>query len=88
MATYYIDQFNGNDTLDGLAPETARKNYTDIDVQAGDLVLFKRGSFYRDKLYVLRCIKLISVKASALEKHKVSCLHVDVCIILSRRFGC
>ena len=51
MATYYIDQLNGNDALDGLSPETARCSYTDIDVQAGDTVLFKRGSFYRDKLH-------------------------------------
>ena len=53
MATYYIDQLNGNDALDGLTPEAARKNYTDIDVQAGDLVLFKRGSFYREMLYAI-----------------------------------
>ena len=56
MATYYIDQLNGNDTLDGLSPETARQNYTDIDVQAGDTVLFKRGSFYRDKLYATQYV--------------------------------
>ena len=53
MATYYIDQLNGNDTLDGLSPETARQSYTDIDVKEGDSVLFKCGSFYRDKLHAL-----------------------------------
>ena len=51
MATYYIDHIGGNDTLDGLSPDNARKNYIDIDLSAGDTVLFKRGSFYRDKLY-------------------------------------
>ena len=53
MNTYYIDHVNGNDSLDGLSAETARQNYTDIDVQAGDKVLFKCGSFYRDKLHAL-----------------------------------
>ena len=52
MATYYIDQLNGNNDLDGLSPETARKDYTDIEVCEGDTVLFKRGSFYRDRLHV------------------------------------
>ncbi|MBQ8409432.1 MAG: hypothetical protein IJY39_11290 [Clostridia bacterium] len=56
MATYYIDHLSGNDALDGLTPETARKNYTDIDVQAGDTVLFKRGSFYRDKLHAQKFV--------------------------------
>jgi len=51
---YYIDHINGNDAFDGLSPEKARKSYTDIIVQAGDTVLFKRGSFYRDKLYAVK----------------------------------
>ena len=53
MNTYYIDHVNGNDSLDGLSPETARQNYTDIAVQEGDKVLFKCGSFYRDRLHAL-----------------------------------
>ena len=53
MKTYYIDRVLGNDSLDGLSPETARMNYTDIALEAGDKVLFKCGSFYRDKLYAL-----------------------------------
>lgn len=54
MATYYIDHKNGDDALDGLSPETARKNYQDILLKDGDTVLFKRGSFYRDKLYAVK----------------------------------
>lgn len=53
MATYYIDHKNGDNSFDGLSPETARKDYTDIKLSAGDTVLFKRGSFYRDKLYAV-----------------------------------
>lgn len=51
MATYYIDCVGGNDSRDGLSPETARRNYVDIVLEQGDSVLFKRGSFYRDKLH-------------------------------------
>lgn len=51
MATYYIDNTNGNNTFDGLSPERARRDYTDISLSKGDTVLFKRGSIYRDKLY-------------------------------------
>lgn len=51
MATYYIDHKNGDNSFDGLSPETARRDYTDIELTAGDTVLFKRGSFYRDKLH-------------------------------------
>ena len=53
MTTYYIDHKNGNDALDGRSPQSAKKNYTDLSLEKGDEVLFKRGSFYRDKLYAL-----------------------------------
>ena len=53
MTTYYIDHKNGNDALDGRSPQSARKNYTDLSLKKGDEVLFKRGSFYRDKLHAL-----------------------------------
>ena len=53
MTTYYIDNKNGNDALDGRSPQSARKNYTDLSLEKGDEVLFKRGSFYRDKLHAL-----------------------------------
>ncbi len=51
MATYYIDPKNGDNSLDGLSPATARRDYTNIELTAGDSVLFRRGSFYRDKLH-------------------------------------
>lgn len=51
MATFYIDNVNGNNDFDGLAPERARSDYRDLELSSGDTVLFKRGSFYRDKLY-------------------------------------
>ena len=51
MTTYYIDNKNGNDALDGRSPQSAKKNYTDLSLEKGDEVLFKRGSFYRDKLH-------------------------------------
>ena len=53
MTTYYIDNKNGNDALDGRSPQNARKNYIDLSLKKGDEVLFKRGSFYRDKLHAL-----------------------------------
>ena len=49
--TYYIDLNHGCPTADGLTPETARLTYTDLALQPGDTVLFKRGSFIRDCLY-------------------------------------
>ena len=51
MSTYYIDKLNGLDTNDGLSPESALKNYEELALSAGDSVLFKKGSFYRDKLH-------------------------------------
>ena len=46
---YYIDCICGNDTLDGLSPESAKKDYSAIRLEYGDTVLFKRGSFYRGR---------------------------------------
>ena len=54
MATYYIDFENGRQENDGLSPLTAKPDYRDIDLQGGDRVLFKRGSFVRDCLYAKR----------------------------------
>lgn len=51
IATYYIDPQNGQAENNGLSPTAAKKSYTDIDVQSGDRILFKRGSFIRDRLY-------------------------------------
>ena len=53
MAIYYIDKENGNNALDGLSPERARADYRDLQLISGDSVLFKRGSFYRDRLHAV-----------------------------------
>lgn len=50
---YYIDPENGKDSLSGEAPELARKSYTDLYIEPGDSVLFKRGSVIRDCLYAV-----------------------------------
>ncbi len=50
MAVYYVDNKNGNDENDGLLPEKAVKDYLKLQIKHGDKVLFKRGSFYRNKL--------------------------------------
>lgn len=56
MAIYYIDNLNGDNAFDGLSPKRARRDYTDIMLKAGDTVLFKRGSFYRDMLHTVAYI--------------------------------
>ncbi len=47
---YYFSE-NGNDANDGLSPETAKKTLAeleyDIELKAGDVVLFERGSMFR-----------------------------------------
>ena len=48
---YYIDPHAGRAGADGLSPENARQTYTDLALQPGDTVLFRRGSFIRDILY-------------------------------------
>lgn len=48
---YYIDPHYGTVGADGLSPEKARTTYTDLALQPGDTVLFRRGSFIRDILY-------------------------------------
>ena len=53
MSTYYIDFFNGNDALDGLSAENAKKTQGSIDLQAGDSVLFKRGTLFRGKINIV-----------------------------------
>lgn len=50
MSTYYIDFTDGCDENSGLSPDAARKNYTDLSLNAGDSVLFRRGSFTRGML--------------------------------------
>lgn len=53
MAIYYVDNKNGSDNSDGLCPENAVKDYLKLNIKSGDTVLFKRGSFYRNKLHTV-----------------------------------
>lgn len=50
MSVYYIDNVYGNDQNDGLSPESAKKDYTIIDVRPGDTLLFKCETIHRGKL--------------------------------------
>ncbi|MBE6636827.1 MAG: hypothetical protein E7618_03360 [Ruminococcaceae bacterium] len=50
MATYYIDFTDGRTENNGLSPDKARSSYTDLALQPGDTVLFRRGSFVRGML--------------------------------------
>ena len=50
MAVYYIDFFGGDDSLDGLSPENARKTQEGIELLAGDSILFLRGTAFRGML--------------------------------------
>lgn len=47
MSVYYIDAEYGQNDMDGLSAQTPKKDYFDINVKAGDKVLFKRGNFIR-----------------------------------------
>ncbi len=50
---YYVSSINGNDDNDGLSPETAWKNVKKANIKAvrdGDIVLFERGSIFREQL--------------------------------------
>lgn len=48
--TYYIDPISGRPGADGLSPEHARSGYTDLDIRPGDRILFRRGTFLRERL--------------------------------------
>lgn len=75
MATYYIDFTDGCDEHDGLCPDHARKNYTDLSLLAGDCVLFKRGSFKRG---MLESVKHVSYGAYGEGELPTFCGSVDV----------
>ena len=49
MAIYYIDQQNGSNKNDGLSEKNALKDDKNICPQPGDKILFKRGSFFRNR---------------------------------------
>lgn len=52
--TYYLSN-EGDDTKDGLTPETARKTYVAIKtlLKEGDLVLFRRGDIFRGQMQTI-----------------------------------
>lgn len=50
MATYYIDNVRGSDAASGLSPDEPLRSYRLVRPEAGDTVLFRRGSVYRDTL--------------------------------------
>lgn len=47
MAVYYIDNKLGKAENDGLSAEFPKSDYRTLSINAGDSVLFKRGSFIR-----------------------------------------
>ena len=52
---YYLSSENGDNSNDGLSPETAWKNYTPlkkVELKPGDGVFFERGGVYRGQLTV------------------------------------
>lgn len=51
MPIYYIDTENGNNINDGLSAMTPIMNLSKINIEPGDTVLFKRGSFIRGRLH-------------------------------------
>ena len=51
MAVYYVDVNCKADGNSGLNENEPVKNYRFIDLKPGDKVLFKRGSFIRDRLW-------------------------------------
>ena len=51
MNTYYIDLINGDEYSDGMDINNPRKDYKNISLNAGDCILFKRGTFVREPLY-------------------------------------
>lgn len=55
--TFYVDSASGSDQNDGLAPSTAWRTMARVKNAApgaGDTVLLKRGSFWREQLTVAR----------------------------------
>ena len=48
--TYYIDAVNGSPAVPGTDPRAPRATYTDLSLQPGDTVLFRRGTVMRAPL--------------------------------------
>jgi len=56
--SYYVNSETGDDSNDGLSPDTPWKtvvNLSELDLQAGDSVLFARGGSYECNCWTLTC---------------------------------
>lgn len=90
---YYIDSINGSDeTGDGLSPKTAWKTVpvTDVALQAGDQVLFRRGGTYECTLTMWNSsgTKDAPIKISAFGEGEKPLLYTDKNTEVLRLFDC
>ncbi|MBE5819076.1 MAG: hypothetical protein E7312_08500 [Clostridiales bacterium] len=53
MSTYYVDFNSSNPQYNGLSKDSPVSDYRSLSLSAGDTVLFRCGSFIRDKLYTV-----------------------------------
>lgn len=54
-ATYYVDQINGDNSNDGLSPETPWKTISKVNSSSfggGDSILFKKGDVWNERLEI------------------------------------
>ena len=51
MSIYFVDNINGNENNDGLSELTPVNSENCLDIIPGDTILFKRGNFYRRRLF-------------------------------------
>lgn len=80
MSTYYIDIINGDNYSDGMRIERPRRDYKNIALKAGDEILFKRGTFVREPLYLKggSCSAPIIYGAYGEGKNPTFCGSIDV----------
>ena len=50
MTTYYIDTENGNNINNGTSAATPIADIDELNINPGDTVLFKRGTYIRGRL--------------------------------------
>lgn len=53
MAVYYVDNIGGTDGAEGKCPACAVRDYKGLALAAGDTVLFKRGTIWREQLEIV-----------------------------------
>lgn len=68
MAIYYIDVLNDNNENTGCSEESPLKSEKDIALKPGDTVLFKRGSFMRDKIHTMSGTEELPIRYGAYGK--------------------